>query len=632
MAKYIDFEVSGKILLPCAGTRAVVSCNSDYRLRFTFSSDWGDFPDKTVLLSDKKVFYSIPLSSGATECALPRIDKPRVFDIGITASDGDGATVTTAPLTLTVLPSIRSKADGNIEASETASDELARLSEALEAAQSAVEGISEATEAARSAALRANEAADSVSVEKEEAAYAAARANTAANAAEGAIITNAQINSAGDLILTRSDGGEHDCGRARGEAGTVISGDEPTDESHPVWLCPDGEFEGIYELPGVSSADAGKVLRVSAAGEWEAADGDGDSKPFVVTVTCGDDDTLTADKTHAEIVAAYAKGAQINAKIVNYPGVIVPSILPLYVNISDEMFMFSGSGVLDGSAMAMTATDTNGSWRVELAELATLGDIPSGGTDTSLGITGATVGQTVKIKSVDENGVPTEWEAADAASGGDGWTEIGELTVEGTEFIISDYTDGVITVTPDNGIYPSVDRSYVIRKPDYSAYINARIVATETEGKFTLVNLDNVVYTPSEDLTQYVIDATTAWGELVFSNLPSFSYLKIGITTPLLSSHGSRSTIAISGKIQFTIGAACSYLTGGAVEAIIETDESPVSGKDYVKASFKGKQANRSNGYDVIDFINKSTSDIIKIGHYNGLMVSGTNVKLWGRN
>ena len=36
----------------------------------------------------------------------------------------------------------------------------------------------------------------------------------------------------------------------------------------------------------------------------------------------------------------------------------------------------------------------------------------------NLGLTGATVGQTVKIKSVDGNGVPTEWEAADAASGG----------------------------------------------------------------------------------------------------------------------------------------------------------------------------------------------------------------------
>lgn len=252
--------------------------------------------------------------------------------------------------------------------------------------------------------------------------------------------------------------------------------------------------------------------------------------------------------------------------------------------------------------------------------------------ETSLGLTGATVGQVPAVKAVDGNGIPTEWEAVDMASGGDGWTEIGELTVEGTKFIISDYTDGVITVTPDNGIYPSVGRNYVIRKPDYSAYINARIVATETEGKFTLVNLDNGAYTPSEDLTQYVIDAPDAWGELVFSNLTSFSYFKIGITIPLLSSHGLRSTIGISGKIQFSIGASCSNLTGGAVEAIIETDESPVSGKDYVKASFKGKSPNRSNGYDVIDFINKSTSDIIKIGHYNGLMVSGTNVKLWGRN
>ena len=42
------------------------------------------------------------------------------------------------------------------------------------------------------------------------------------------------------------------------------------------------------------------------------------------------------------------------------------------------------------------------------------------GLDTkSLGLTGATVGQTVKIKAVDENGIPTEWEATDMASGGD---------------------------------------------------------------------------------------------------------------------------------------------------------------------------------------------------------------------
>ena len=42
---------------------------------------------------------------------------------------------------------------------------------------------------------------------------------------------------------------------------------------------------------------------------------------------------------------------------------------------------------------------------------------PSAG-DPSLGVTGATVGQTVKISAVDTNGVPTAWEPVDMASGG----------------------------------------------------------------------------------------------------------------------------------------------------------------------------------------------------------------------
>ena len=151
---------------------------------------------------------------------------------------------------------------------------------------------------------------------------------------------------------------------------------------------------------GLTGATVGQTVKIKTVDEtgvpteWEAVDAvSGDSKPFVVTVTYGDNGALTADKTHAEIVAAYANGAQINAKIVNYPGVNAPSILPLYVNMSDEMFMFSGSGVVDGSAMAMTATDTNGSWRVELAELAKLTDIPTSlKNPESLTFTGAVSG------------------------------------------------------------------------------------------------------------------------------------------------------------------------------------------------------------------------------------------------
>lgn len=51
-------------------------------------------------------------------------------------------------------------------------------------------------------------------------------------------------------------------------------------------------------------------------------------------------------------------------------------------------------------------------------------DIPSGGTDLSLGITGATVGQIAKITAVDTDGKPTKWEPVDMAGGGVEWYEV----------------------------------------------------------------------------------------------------------------------------------------------------------------------------------------------------------------
>lgn len=56
--------------------------------------------------------------------------------------------------------------------------------------------------------------------------------------------------------------------------------------------------------------------------------------------------------------------------------------------------------------------------------------IPSGGADISLGLTAATVGQTVKVKAVDADGKPTAWEAVDAASGAETWELIAEIDVD----------------------------------------------------------------------------------------------------------------------------------------------------------------------------------------------------------
>ena len=52
------------------------------------------------------------------------------------------------------------------------------------------------------------------------------------------------------------------------------------------------------------------------------------------------------------------------------------------------------------------------------------------GTDLSLGLTAATVGQTIKVKAVDTDGKPTAWEAVDAASGAETWELIAEIDVD----------------------------------------------------------------------------------------------------------------------------------------------------------------------------------------------------------
>ena len=52
----------------------------------------------------------------------------------------------------------------------------------------------------------------------------------------------------------------------------------------------------------------------------------------------------------------------------------------------------------------------------------------AGGTDISLGLTSAAVGQTIKVKAIDESGKPTAWEAADMPSGG-GWELITDITL-----------------------------------------------------------------------------------------------------------------------------------------------------------------------------------------------------------
>lgn len=73
-------------------------------------------------------------------------------------------------------------------------------------------------------------------------------------------------------------------------------------------------------------------------------------------------------------------------------------------------------------------------------------DIPKESADKSLGITGADIGQTIVVKSVDENGKPTEWETVDMPSGGSGGGETWRLL----NSIVVEEDVGVLSVTADS--------------------------------------------------------------------------------------------------------------------------------------------------------------------------------------
>lgn len=55
---------------------------------------------------------------------------------------------------------------------------------------------------------------------------------------------------------------------------------------------------------------------------------------------------------------------------------------------------------------------------------------PTGPAGAGLDVTGATVGQTVKISAVDDNGVPTAWVPVDMASGGGAWEKLYDGTMQ----------------------------------------------------------------------------------------------------------------------------------------------------------------------------------------------------------
>ena len=95
---------------------------------------------------------------------------------------------------------------------------------------------------------------------------------------------------------------------------------------------------------------------------------------------------------------------------------------------------FEKSEYVDSGKSASTppiTPDTAGKYLTNDGSKAEWGVPSGGGTDPSLGITGAQVGQIAKITAVDTNGKPTAWEPVDIPSGGgEKWRLVRTITLE----------------------------------------------------------------------------------------------------------------------------------------------------------------------------------------------------------
>ena len=149
---------------------------------------------------------------------------------------------------------------------------------------------------------------------------------------------------------------------------------------------------------------------------------------FVVNVTSTVDDNYTADKTAAEIAAAYQAGRTIVCKtqarfLIGY----IPVELPLVSRNQERVFSFAVDQLVQGNwifAITVNISDsgvevfTRG---VEIYEKPASGipksdladdvqtSLAKADTAISLGLTAATPGQIIKVKTV-HDGKPTEWE------------------------------------------------------------------------------------------------------------------------------------------------------------------------------------------------------------------------------
>ena len=504
------------------GDSRIINGNSDYNIEFDFDAEWSDLNNKIGIFAypdaaAHKWAYQTVMFSGNT-CTVPILRDIHCVYVGVTA----GNVRVTTPAKVQCRLSISDYADTEEPPS---ADIWGQILAKLDELQTEIDEI---------------------------------------KAGGGATPDWAQNDPNGAGYIKNRCGGYDDMQTRESELQSLNC---PADENSAGTLAPPSFFTPL----------AGDIVSVTVDGitkEYTMAEGtvDGKSVLWFGTQNPWSITDFTSDKWGGSfvpnennpgaliIVMQYGSLSEIAGKTVGLKQRRL-SVTPVKINRryldvpdwakADSKPTYTASDVgavpTDSVTTAVNAESTNENVPTAKAVYDALQDIgiPSG-TDISLNVTGATVGQTIKVKAVDADGKPTAWEAVDVAAGdAEVWEKVCQVTTtENVSFIYQPFGGnykkiraifwGESTAAGQVWIYPNTetlpggrDRAYIFNAPHANAG-TYRIVGEFSSSPYPAPNSSDSWYRGrcSIDRGGDHRCLHAGWGDSLFDNYVNNTYAK----------------------------------------------------------------------------------------------------------
>lgn len=520
----IQISVRDKIATQTDGT-VIINGNSDYNIEFDFDAEWTDLNNKIGIFAYNdaaahKWAYQTVMFSGNT-CAVPILRDIHCVYVGVTA----GNVRVTTPAKVQCRLSISDYADteeppsadiwgqilAKLDELQTEIDEIKAGAGAPDWAQNDPNG----------AGYIKNRCGGYDDVQTRESELLSLNCPADENITTAHPPTSFFPPSAGDIISVTVDGSIKEYTIAEG----TYNGESV------LWF-------GTQNPSSVTDVDA-----FFASDKWVGSFqiGESDHNSLAIAVQYGSLSEIAGKTVGLKQRRVSVTPVKINRRYLDMPDWAKADSKPTYT--ANDV----GAVPTDSVTTAVNAESTNENVPTAKAVYDALQDIgvPSGA-DISLNVTGATVGQTIKVKAVDADGKPTAWEAVDMAAGDtEVWEKVCQVTTaENVSFIYQPFDGyykkiraiflGESTAAYTAWVYPNTET--LPGGADIAYIFNAPAAAA---GKYTIVGEFSSSPYPAHDGSdnwyrgrcsvareQRPQGLHAGWGDSLFDNYVANTYAK----------------------------------------------------------------------------------------------------------